>query len=111
MVPHDIPDEMLHNVLINVCVHVSTSSLFVSHITADRGKIATHFLCLHHLGGPHYRMMCIFKYEKMLRIGVLVCVSVVLWCNGLTKPPWYIVICKLLLSLLYDISLFLTNYK
>ena len=34
------------------------------------------FKCLHHFGGPPFRMMSIFKYENMSRINV--CVSIVL---------------------------------
>ena len=44
-----------------------TFKAFGPRFIEDREENMTHFLCLHHFGGPHYRVTSIsnYSYEKM----------------------------------------------
>ena len=51
----------------------------IDTILRDRRETVTHFLFLNHIGGPHYRLMFICKYE-MSRMFFLYVIAV-LWCG------------------------------
>ena len=47
-------------------------SAFGPRFIADRGEKVTHFLCLHHFGWSHYRMLCISKFQQISRMSVCI---------------------------------------
>ena len=64
-----------------VCYNANLSALskFGPLFTADRSESVTHFLCLHHFGGQHYKTMCMCYYVKDK--DKCICIGVVLWWN------------------------------
>ena len=54
-------------------------STFGPRFAVKRDESVAHFLILRHFGGPHCRVICAHKYEKMSRMNV--CVGIVLWFN------------------------------
>ena len=81
MVPSEAVSHRFHFFVMCVFLMliVCRLKMFGLCFTVDGGEGVSHFLFLHQFSGPHYRVMCICKYEKISSMSV--CVSVVLWCN------------------------------